>query len=466
MVSCEATPTKPAADEATRHSQSSSSSRAGCGMEAPAVQEDVLEEAAEESQVADADSATASSPAVKLSTVGSSPAAVADAPCNEQVASSADPSDIDARVRQLEKEKAELQSRLEFVEELVGPTEAQRKELHEQLVAARAAALKAKCRGASLPTKVAGRLDEMLLWSRGLSERDAGLLQGGCLPDCDGILQDVSMLGDPNFHPYNERTGELKWQARGGVLQLSLDEVSKRFGEDVAHDVVRCAKELDKYDASRRVGVELPWHPVEDRELEPAEVINLMDQELALAANLSYVYHDEEPLEQLTGDLGMMAFQETHLSPYAAVNAPPPPVARSRAPLRAGGSASAARGQGGKRSRQRSRASGRSGSSASAARPAVASAQATGAGNSSARGGAARRIYGAPAGGGAVVPLPRVEATVASGRRGSGPHGGAGSAGASGGGAHGEGAACTLPGLVRRPRMQEPLQHPLLGCIY
>ena len=26
-----------------------------------------------------------------------------------------------------------------------------------------------------------------------------------------------------------------------------------------------------RYDASRRVGVELPWHPMEDRELEPAE---------------------------------------------------------------------------------------------------------------------------------------------------------------------------------------------------
>lgn len=28
-----------------------------------------------------------------------------------------------------------------------------------------------------------------------------------------------------------------------------------------------------RYDASRRVGVELPWHPMEDRELEPAEAI-------------------------------------------------------------------------------------------------------------------------------------------------------------------------------------------------
>eukprot|EP00435_Cladocopium_sp_Y103_P071306 s257_g37.t1 len=129
----------------------------------------------------------------------------------------------------------------------------------------------AKWRGACLPTKVAGRVDEMLLFSRGLSDTDAGLLQGGCLPNSEGILQDVSMLGDPGFHPYSSQTGEPKWQARGGLLRLSLEEIGHRFGEEIAQDVVRCAKELDKYDASRRVGVELPWHPMEDRELEPAE---------------------------------------------------------------------------------------------------------------------------------------------------------------------------------------------------
>ncbi|CAE7486069.1 CAC [Symbiodinium natans] len=95
---------------------------------------------------------------------------------------------------------------------------------------------------------------------------------------------------------------ENMWAARGGLLRLSLEEVRGRFGEEVAQDVLRCARELDEYDASRRVGLELPWHPVEDRELEPAEVIQLMDRELALAANLSYRYHDEPFDEQLTGE--------------------------------------------------------------------------------------------------------------------------------------------------------------------
>merc|ERR1719468_1240542 len=87
------------------------------------------------------------------------------------------------------------------------------------------------------------------------------------------------MLGgphsDPSFQPYDE-TGEPRWQARGGMLQLSLEEVLNRFGEEIAFAVVRAAKELDKHDASRRVGVELPWHDGEDRELDPAEVIMVM----------------------------------------------------------------------------------------------------------------------------------------------------------------------------------------------
>lgn len=200
-----------------------------------------------------------------------------------------DPPEDSPQVLQLKKEKKDLQDRLEFVEELVGPTEAQRKVLHEQSIAARAAAIRAKYRGANVPTKVTGRLDERLLWYYGLSERDAGLLQGGCLPDKEGILQDVSLLGDPSFTPYDQQSGEPRWHARGGLLQLSLGEVRTRFGDDIANDVVRCAKELDTYDGSRRVGVELPWHPLEDRELHAAEVIDLMDRELSMQTSLLHL---------------------------------------------------------------------------------------------------------------------------------------------------------------------------------
>mmetsp|Transcript_30675 Transcript_30675/g.60202 ORF Transcript_30675/g.60202 Transcript_30675/m.60202 type:complete len:338 (-) Transcript_30675:44-1057(-) len=309
-----------------------------------------------------------------------------------------------ALVTQLRKEKADLQQRLEFVEELVGPTEAQRKTLQEKVLAAREAALKAKYHGASVPTKVAGRLDERLLWQSGLCERDAGLLQGGCLPDNDGILQDVSVLGDPNFRPYDQQTGELRWHARGGMLQLSLGDVRSRFGESVAHDVVRCAKELDEYDASRRVGVELPWHPLEDRELEPSEVIDLLDRELGLQAHLAVLSEREIA--------AMDALHDHFTSPYAvAVNAAP------------------RRGRGRPSRQQR-------------CPPQVASA----------RGGlrmaSALRSSAAAAGGttgsasGAVVSLPRLEAA----RRGV-PE-----------------AHCVLAGPLRNRRLQEPLGDPLLGC--
>mmetsp|Transcript_31089 Transcript_31089/g.89140 ORF Transcript_31089/g.89140 Transcript_31089/m.89140 type:complete len:344 (+) Transcript_31089:113-1144(+) len=274
----------------------------------------------------------------------------------------------DTLVKRLEKEKEELKQRLEFVEELVGPTEAQRKSLQEQVLAARAAALKARYRGASVPTKVAGRLDERLMWASGLTERDTGLLQGGCLPDNEGILQDVSLLGDPNFRPYNQQTGEYRWDARGGVLQLSLGEVRNRFGDKVANDVVRCAKELDRYDASRRVGVELPWHPLEERELDPAEVIGLLDRELSLHPHL--LYPDERDLAHIEGA------HVNYISPYAVVNAPP---RRGR-----GRPSRAARIPGGAAARS-TRAPPRSGSAGVAP--------------------------GSSAQGGAVVSLPRVETT-------------------------------------------------------
>jgi len=219
--------------------------------------------------------------------------------------------EFNERAHQLEKEKDQLKQRLEFVEELIGPTEAQRKALQDQMVAARSAALRAKYRGANVPTKVAGRLDEELLCECGVSEREAGLLQGGCLPDTEGILQDVSLLGDPSFHPYDQLTGEPRWNSRGGMLQLSLDEVRNRFGNEIAYDVVRCAKELDKYDGSRRVGLELPWHASENRELEPAEVIDLMDRQLSSA-----LYLEER-------DVAKAENLPVHISPYAVVNVPP-----------------------------------------------------------------------------------------------------------------------------------------------
>jgi len=187
---------------------------------------------------------------------------------------------LQGEVVRLVKEKAAVQERLDFVEELFGPTEAQRKVFQDQLVTARTAALIAARNGALLPVRFVGRLDESWLRSRGLSERDCALLQRGCLTGQDGVSKDVSMLGDPSFKPYDEETSEPLWEASGGMLKLSLDDVRQRWGEEVAMEVVRCATELDKYDASRRLGSELPWCEAEERELEPAEVIALLEQEL------------------------------------------------------------------------------------------------------------------------------------------------------------------------------------------
>lgn len=327
--------------------------------------------------------------------------------------------DDDERVVQLEKDKAELRRRLEFVEELVGPTEAQRKTLQEQIIAARGAALRAKYRGAGLPTKVAGRLDDRLLLACGLTERDAGLLQGGCLPDKEGILQDVSLLGDPSFQPYDEQTGETRWHARGGMLQLSLGEVRSRFGDDIANDVVRCARELDSWDPSRRVGVELPWHPMEDRELQPAEVIDLMDRELSLQSSLMYLDEHEPVLQPPAHDISHI----DQASPYAAVNALRGPRSRGRG------------------RRARGRAVGGVQHSGARAGLGAASGSHNGAGRAGRRSGSAGSAHAQPTAS-TVVPLPRLGETTT--RR-------------------APDARCGLPGHLRH-RMQESLDHSLLGC--
>jgi len=201
--------------------------------------------------------------------------------------------DLEEVIRQLEKEKSELQSRLEFVEELVGPTEAQRKGFQQQLIAARAAALRAKRCGVAIPTRFVGRLDERWLRSKGLSERDCALLQRGCVTGQDGVPKDISLLGDPDFHPYEDKSHKPLWEARGGSLHLSLADVRDRWGEEVGLEVVRCAIELDRYDASRRLGLELPWFSLENRELQPSEVIRLMEREIAARGDVSDEVHSE-----------------------------------------------------------------------------------------------------------------------------------------------------------------------------
>jgi hypothetical protein len=209
-------------------------------------------------------------------------------------------------IRQLENEKEQLKSRLEFVEELVGPTEAQRKGYQQQLIAARGAALRAKRCGVAIPTRFVGRLDECWFRLKGMSERDCALLQRGCVTGQDGVPKDISLLGDLSFRPYDETTLEPRWEVRGGSLNLSLGDVRDRWGEEVALEVVRCAIELDRYDASRRLGIELPWFSLENRELQPSEIIRLMEREIAAHG---------EALDEVHSDGGHSDFLHTIDSP-------------------------------------------------------------------------------------------------------------------------------------------------------
>jgi len=205
---------------------------------------------------------------------------------------------LEAATERLRQEKAELsranerlrkeltatQQRLSFVEELVGPTETQRKKFQLQLTAAREASLRVahSCAG-SIPTRCVGRLDEGWLRMKGLTDAECSMLQRGCVAGDNGVPCDISLLGDPLFSPYEQETLQPKWDAKGGFLRLSLGDIREKWGEEVAMEIVRCAIELDRHDGSRRLGVELPWHEKDDREMEIAEIIGLLGQQLLIA---------------------------------------------------------------------------------------------------------------------------------------------------------------------------------------
>jgi len=189
--------------------------------------------------------------------------------------------DLQLSNERLSRELEELRERLSFVEELVGPTESQRKKFQLQLTSARDAALHVahSCSG-SIPTRCVGRLDESWLRSKGLTDQECSMLQRGCVSGENGVPCDISLLGDPSFCPYDRDTLQPVWEAKGGFLKLSLSDIREKWGEEVALEVMRCAIELDRHDASRRLGVELPWLEKENREMEPAEVIAHMGQQL------------------------------------------------------------------------------------------------------------------------------------------------------------------------------------------
>lgn len=216
--------------------------------------------------------------------------------------------DLQLSNERLNRELEELRERLSFVEELVGPTETQRKKFQLQLTSARDASLRVahSCIG-SIPTRCVGRLDENWLRLKGLTDHECSMLQRGCVSGESGVPCDISLLGDPSFCPYDRETLEPVWDAKGGFLKLSLRDIRDKWGEEVAMEVMRCTIELDRHDASRRLGIELPWLEKENREMEPAEVIAHLGYQLSKFSPCSSGGHGSTGLlgdEDEEGDWG------------------------------------------------------------------------------------------------------------------------------------------------------------------
>jgi len=93
----------------------------------------------------------------------------------------------------------------------------------------------------------------------------------------------AKLLRDATFHPFlQDLTDTKRPRERINRKDARLDQVRQAYGRAVADDVVRALTELNRWNASGRYPVEIPWNDDEDREMTPAEIVECMAHELAL----------------------------------------------------------------------------------------------------------------------------------------------------------------------------------------
>jgi len=82
----------------------------------------------------------------------------------------------------------------------------------------------------------------------------------------------------------NEHDAVILWHATIGRVDFSqndhrtIHEITRRYGEKVANDVIRAWKEKEEFNASAGHPVTVAWHYKHDRELTPSETVIYMVQ--------------------------------------------------------------------------------------------------------------------------------------------------------------------------------------------
>jgi ankyrin repeat protein len=170
----------------------------------------------------------------------------------------------------------DLQSKFELLEQMFLPVQAENEERKHMLAEMRQVAIKISRsrQDLDLPTTRMGELNNVRLAELGISTEEISLLQ--------------DIVCDPNFHPWRVQKRSVRGGSGDDEVETVVNWADERLqalvrqhgsndstGQKVAHEALRCNKELQQWNPSGGYCVTIPYHNSARRELRPGELLQL-----------------------------------------------------------------------------------------------------------------------------------------------------------------------------------------------
>jgi hypothetical protein len=80
------------------------------------------------------------------------------------------------------------------------------------------------------------------------------------------------------FLAFNDKTGDLKYLETSRQNFKGMEDVRKKYGDEVCHELRRVTIDLVEVNGSGRYPVPLPWLMDSGREATPAELMKTMEE--------------------------------------------------------------------------------------------------------------------------------------------------------------------------------------------
>ena len=165
-----------------------------------------------------------------------------------------------------------MEQQLEYQNTLVNDLAVDHRRLNSLVVECKETALRVRPKGI-IPVRVMGALDTA---PGGVMRQAAseGRFGQTLEENQTAAAKLAKLLRDPTFHPFTtDKSDPAHPRECINHRDQRLETVRKAYGRAVADDVVRALSELNRWNASGRYPVEIPWHYEEERELTPAEML-------------------------------------------------------------------------------------------------------------------------------------------------------------------------------------------------